>query len=279
MTSIIQKHKMNWIKAIGKMKQMISITTIRNIYYLKAVYLGIFATICQILLMYFLWQVVYSDKPIIEGISLKQMNTYLVLSQAISLQFALSSVDNKIASDIYNGNIIFDLLKPADYKLYLLLHKLGDSIAIMLLRWPFIFAISFFVFGFQLPISLLHFLLFAFSLVTGFFILFYIEFIIGLISFYTLNKYGIRTIKQALLSFLSGTLVPLYFLPDWMKRIVDLMPFKYIVSVPASIYVGIINTEEIVSNFITQFLWIVILAFLANAFYHISIKRITIQGG
>ena len=48
--------------------------------------------------------------------------------------------------------------------------------------------------------------------------MFWIEVMVGLISFFTLNSYGIGYTKTALMSILSGGIVPLFLFPKVWQR-------------------------------------------------------------
>lgn len=266
------------IAYLKKLLQVIDATISQQLAYVKGAYIGIASTALQIVILFFLWQVVYAGKDSLNGMTHSQMNSYLILSQAISMQFAFG-LNNKVADDIYSGNITFDLLRPISYMKYCAAIKFGYSASVIFLRWPAIFLISIVFFGFGLPASLIHFFAFLVSLLLSFLLLFYVEFMVGLISFYTLNKYGVRTLKDALLAFLSGTLVPLSFLPGWLRIFTMALPFQYTVSVPANLYIGVIPLEQIPITLMNEIIWIVFLYLMAKGFYTISIKKITIQGG
>lgn len=249
-----------------------------NLAYIGATYVGIIFSVFQVVLMYYLWKIIFSNQDVIEGMTFSQMTTYIIISKVLSLQFSYG-IDVKISDDIYNGSIIQDLLLPINYKVYLLWHKLGETLFFFLFRYPLILIISISFIGFSTPSNFSNFILFFIFLVLSAILLYYIEFIVGLIAIFTLNKYSVRTIKEGILLFFSGALIPLQFLPDSIERIVNIMPFKYIISVPANTYLGLIDNKSIILTIVLELLWIIILFIVSNAFYRYSMKKIIIQGG
>ena len=117
------------------------------------------------------------------------------------------------------------------------------------------------------------------SLIMSMTLLFFIEFCIGLIAFYTINAYGMHFMKEAILSFFSGAVIPIVFFPDWLKTITYLLPFKDIVYTPVSIYLGLIAGEELSQALFSQMIWVFILLMITMVFFRVSIKKVTVQGG
>ena len=79
--------------------------------------------------------------------------------------------------------------------------------------------------------------------------------VIGLVSFWTLEMNGFRMVYTLVGNFATGALVPLWFMPDLMRAIVQLLPFQAIAFVPVSIYVGEPATGAIWSALLLQVFW------------------------
>ena len=122
-------------------------------------------------------------------------------------------------------------------------------------------------------------LLFGMSVLVSIVILFWIEVTVGLIGFFTLNVWGLTFTKSALLSILSGGVVPLFLFPDAVAQVLNYMPFAGMVSVPASIYLGKYDWNQAVQFIGLQIIWAVLLGLGVLAFYRFAIKKVVVQGG
>ena len=125
----------------------------------------------------------------------------------------------------------------------------------------------------------MEFLLFFVSVLVSIGILFWIEVAVGIVSFFTLNTYGLAFTKSALLSILSGGVVPLFLFPESVARVLDYLPFAGMVTVPVYTYLGKYSIQEAVSFIGLQVVWCVLLGVLVMAFYQKAIKKVVVQGG
>lgn len=61
--------------------------------------------------------------------------------------------------------------------------------------------------------------------------------LINLLAFIMEDVNGVKFIYQKILFIIGGTLIPLDFFPEWLKRIIDNLPFGYIIYAPAKLRV------------------------------------------
>ena len=87
------------------------------------------------------------------------------------------------------------------------------------------------------------------------------------------------TIKNVIVKVLSGTLLPLWFMPEILRKIIKVTPFESIYFTPIQIYLGEISGLEILYKMFIQVMWIVILGLIANAFWKRGTKKLVVQGG
>ena len=102
---------------------------------------------------------------------------------------------------------------------------------------------------------------------------------VGIVSFFTLNTYGLAFTKSALLSILSGGVVPLFLFPEGVARVLDYLPFAGMVTVPVYTYLGKYTIQESVYFICLQIVWCLILGILVMLFYQRAIKKVVVQGG
>ena len=107
----------------------------------------------------------------------------------------------------------------------------------------------------------------------------YVEFMVGLASFYTLSMFGMAFTKTAVLSILSGGVVPLALFPEGVARVFGLLPFAGMVSVPLNIFLGKYRLEECMGYMGLQIFWCIIMGAIAHLLYHMVIRKVIVQGG
>ena len=93
------------------------------------------------------------------------------------------------------------------------------------------------------------------------------------------SVWGIVTIKNVIVNILSGTLLPLWFMPNALKKIIEFTPFESIYFTPVKIYLGELSGREIAISMAIQLVWIVLLWSVANIFWKKGVKKLVVQGG
>lgn len=231
-----------------------------------------------IIVTYYVWMAVYGGKTVMHGISRDQMVSYIILAGVLlsGVQFGLNLYISEI---IQNGQVAMDMLRPVDFQLSLFSARIGGFISFLIVQCIPVFALASLLFGMSLPKNATSALLFLVSLAMAIIITFFIEFIIGLIAFYTNSVWGLQHMKDAVLFFSTGALIPIAFFPDWLQTIVLALPFKDMVYTPVAIYMGLLSGEQALKALLFQFVWLAVLMVCSRVFFHIAIKKITVQGG
>ena len=178
------------------------------------------------------------------------------------------------------------LIKPISYRLRFVFSTMGSLIASNLIVGLPLLIISTIILvanDFMVIKSPAHFAL----IVVFFFIaqilakLLYdvIDYIFGLVAFYTMASFGLSQIKNVVINFLSGMLIPIAFFPEWAGKVVNYLPFVGMAQNPTLIYLGRMEISEALMAVLMQVIWIILLETFAHFFYLKAIKIVTIQGG
>ncbi|MNC23151.1 hypothetical protein D3C75_711670 [compost metagenome] len=67
---------------------------------------------------------------------------------------------------------------------------------------------------------------------------FYVNYTIGLTSFWLVQSAGIRSAFMLVSGIFSGALIPLDFFPHWLQVTQFFLPFQYIAYMPAMVFTG-----------------------------------------
>ena len=64
---------------------------------------------------------------------------------------------------------------------------------------------------------------------------FFIALWIVLLTFWMEGSSGLEHFKWIILTLFSGAMIPMEFMPDWLQKISNILPFKYVFAVPISV--------------------------------------------
>ena len=238
-----------------------------------------FGALLTMALVYYLWTAIYRSAATMP-LSYQALITYVCLGQAFSsARPGQRRVLGWIGYRIRSGDILIDLLRPTDYQL----HAFSDTLGWYLMETVFVslpsYLLAFIFFGINPPASPEAALGFVVSLLGAFFLVFSMDFFIGLMAFWTFAIWGLGYAKLAVIDILAGTIIPLTLFPEWLRRIALALPFQGMAYTPLAIYIGSIQGSAIWMSILKQFAWGVGLVVLTRLIWLRAKRRLEIQGG
>ena len=267
----------------SKIKKYLALSKIniqRALTYRISFLTSLLAALIQLLVMFYIWKAAFSEKITIVGFTYSDMLTYLFVSQGINNIYGwYTTAERNIAYKIRTGDIALDLVKPLRFNLARFFEVLGVSFVQV-----FFIIIIFTIFKilipeFRAPQSVLYLFLFLVSTFLGFLCMFSLSFLVGLVSFWTLNYWGLYYVKKSIFDFFSGAIIPLQFLPLSIQKITVILPFKSIVFTPTLIYLGKFTIYESIFQILFQAFWVVALWISAVLMFNLAIKKVVVHGG
>ena len=240
---------------------------------------AILGALLTMALLYYLWSAIYHSATSMD-MSYQALITYVCLGQAFSFaRPGQRRVLVRIGYGIRRGDVVLDLIRPTDYQLLTFSETLGAYLMeIAMVSLPS-YLLALLVFGIDLPASPEAALGFVVSLMGAVFLIFSLDFLVGLMGFWTFSVWGLGYAKIAVINILAGTIIPLTLFPEWLQRIVLILPFKGMAYTPLAIYVGEIEGSAIWMNILSQFAWGIGLVLLTRLLWLRARRRIEIQGG
>lgn len=254
-------------------KSQMQISTTYSAWY----WAGSFSIILRLLIMYYFWNAVYENRGTIENMNLSMMLTYIVV--AMLLQTYIGGVGNDLAEQIKNGNIAVDLMRPYDLIFKLLSLDFGGKITSFVRETFPMLLIAIFFIKIATPHSISTLFLFVVSGLLGIGIGAMFDLIIGVLAFWTVNVWGLRVLKEGIITFFSGALIPISLFPDWLETLSNYMPFQSMIFVPVSIYSGMISGFDAYLAIVIQLVWLVGLYVIIRLAWAQAIKKVTVFGG
>src|SRR5262245_4363559 len=181
-------------------------------------FLSLVISLITMTLLVYLWRAIYANSPSIDY-SLHELLTYICLGQAFNfarIAWAQRRLLFRVMGSLRTGNIVFDLLRPADYQAMQFSEVAAQFVTeVLLINLP-AYAFALFVFGIAPPASVAAAAGFALSLVGAFLIAFSLDFLLMILAFWTFSAVGIIYARRAAVELLSGSIIPLTFFPDWL---------------------------------------------------------------
>lgn len=247
----------------------------------------IFWFISQLLycfVMYYLWKAVFnsSANQYFLGFTLNDMVVYLFIT-TLTAHIASSSATDLIAEEVKNGSFSMRMIKPVNFDLSLLFSELGGIIVIFVVAFvPIITGVEIFKFfnSEVYTFSIVNLLLLLFSTALSYLLNFYLGLCIGAFAFFLKNLWGFIILKDSIISFLSGAIIPIAFIPWKSVRIVfEILPFSSLSYTPVMIYMGKYSPSEIIIKILLQIFWVIVFIIFSKLIFKSAFKHLTVQGG
>ena len=211
-----------------------------------------------------------------------QIVSYIWIKRMVMALLSVVASDGEIYGVINDGSIAYELVRPIDLYWKWFWQAVSNRLTPMLVSSVPIIVLAFILpapFRLSLPSSGLQFLEFLVSLVLALCLVVAFAMLMFISLFYTIAQRGIKIIVTALVSFLSGGMIPLTFFPDKFQAALKVLPFSGMQSTPLLIYSGNLAGKEAVIGILFQVIWLVILVTLGKIAMSLSLKKVIVQGG
>lgn len=273
--------KITWtgrVRPINKYRSLAQVSLQQAISYRRTTLMNVLVTFVWVFVLYFLWQAAYSGRPAIQGYSWDEMRTYVVLAFGINALVGWR-VGILMIGTIRTGEVLRDMVRPLNYCGTQLARAAGFAVVEGILSLILTLFVGLVLLRFQPPASPGAAALFAVSVLLGFVTKALIIFLVSLVTFWTLRGLGVMWSQEAVLQILSGTIVPLAFMPGWLRLVAEVLPMRGIVSTPVTLYLGKAAGGEAALSIGLQLVWLVVLWVLANLAWRKAFTVVDIQGG
>lgn len=255
----------------------------RQMAYKGAFYLFIVISLFGSFISYFLWMAIYgsSDGGSLGGLTQNEMVVYVFMVYITSSMVNIT-VSKEVGMDIVQGQVVMNLIKPIDYRMSLIFKAIGNMIYRFFVPGIFIWigleiykvnALGMGVTGIS------NILLYLLSCIMSFLIYVLFDFCFGMIGFFTTYIFGLEMIKESILKFLTGSLIPLSFFPKVVQTVFSYLPFSSMTYTPVMIYLGKYTGWELAKVLLIQFAWVIILYVIGSLIWKKVTKRLIVLGG
>lgn len=221
-----------------------------------------------------------------QPMTLRQAVTYIWLGQASFIIIPWSG-DKEIQNLISSGAVGYDLLRPTDLYNFWFARAIALRTAPLILRAFPIACISIFLFpliglpewSLRFPANCTSVVAFVVSFTGAIVLSCAFTMLLTVSMMWTISGEGINTILPSLILIFSGITVPLPFFPEWIKPILNALPFSGLLDHPFRLFTGNLPPSALSGVLLHQAFWIVTLVLVGRVLVSRGIKRLVIQGG
>lgn len=233
--------------------------------------------VLQLYLLRMVWTALYAGQESVDGIPATMMIVYLTV--AMLQDFLLQpQIVYEIDQRIMRGTVASDFVRPVGFMQQMLAYDVGSILSrapVLLIGIPVAMVVG----SLRFPPSPEAAVGYAFSLLLAYVITTLVWLIVGLGGFWMTNTQGLRFMLGTVQGFLAGAMVPLWFLPDALRVVLQLLPFQGMAFLPVSIFVGQTTGFDIVMSLAIQIFWVVVLAALGVTVWKRAQNKLVVQGG
>lgn len=243
------------------------------------VFSSIGSNIIILLTTVYIWKAAYqSSSGSVKGITESEMISYTIVSILLTIIFT-NSIQDTLNDRIREGNIAVDFLRPINLLVSFFADEVGRSVSSLLTKGIPILLVASIIFKVPLPNGIIEFLLFILSSVCSFIILWLISAIVGVLAFWVVELGNLGMVKDAIVLFLSGSFVPLWFYPEAIQTLSKYLPFIYTYMTPISIFIGKLSFSNASVTIGIQIIWIFFFSGILLILWNKAKTRTFIQGG
>ena len=234
-------------------------------------------------IMYFVWKAVFlsSGSETFMGFTMEDMVVYLFIT-FLTGYLTYSDGAFAVGEEIVDGSIAARMIRPCSFEMCFLFQELGNRlISVSMIFVPMVAGVEIYRYitcG-ELRFNIVYFLLYIVSLLIAYMISFYFNVCYGFMAFFFKNLWGTTLIKESLVSFLSGAIVPLAFLPSGLATVLNFLPFASLSYTPVMIYMGMYTYPQIAMRLGLQLFWMVVMFGVSKLIWRSAVKRLAVQGG
>jgi ABC-2 type transport system permease protein len=180
-------------------------------------WIGLVLNIISMAILVFFWRAIYAETASISGLALDQTLQYILLA-FIFMPLTSNDLVWEFGSNLREGMMIHHLLRPINFQGMNYAQSLGTLVTRLALQIPMVlWQSSCSACASRRPATWLAFLV---SALLGYTVMFFFYWFLACLTFYTTEIWGLGVLIEGMNFFLSGSLVPLVMMPEWLRTIV-----------------------------------------------------------
>lgn len=218
--------------------------------------MNVLFTISKILFAYILWGAVFGQNQTVAGFTFPMMLSYYIISSFLSQIEMSGGVSGEIGDRIRGGSFSKYMVIPINTQGYFIAQTFGAMAFYLIFNltaaviWAFVFRAEFIITS-----SITIIITAVFMVILGLLFMIQLNYFLGILAFKFQDIGIFLMIKGNVVSFVTGTLVPLILLPKGIVSAMRFFPFYYVTYLPSMLLIGK-NENEAFTGIVTLTVWL-----------------------
>lgn len=244
--------------------------------YRASLYLNILGSIIRIYIQVCIWQALLRVGATVEQ-TVEELVTYTVMAFLINTCTS-NDTAHALAAKVKSGSIALDLIRPMPLKWYLFYQQLSGNVFYLIFGGVPVMLFALIMWRMELP-GISEVLFGLVSVALAVLLTFFFQYMVGLLVFWLKDVTYTSMITGGVVELFSGSMLPLWFYPEGFLKVCELLPFRFMVFEPISVFLGEYHAMECLEIIGMQLFWVVLLGLAGDLIWKKVQKNITIQGG
>ena len=228
---------------------------------------SVLISLVKILFAIIVWGAVFGTQDTVAGFTLQTMVSYYIINAFLSQLDMSESIASDVSSSIRGGTFSKYMILPVKVEGYFLWQMLGMAAMYVLFTSVGIgLCVTLFRIDFVITSDPVLILSAALMVLMGLIMMAQLNFFLGLLTLKFNDIGNFLMIKDLIMEFIKGGLIPLALLPPAVIAVMRCLPFYYITYLPSMLLIGR-GGEEITMGLITLAGWMVILLAINSITY------------
>jgi len=232
------------------------------------VIMNVLFTVSKMLFAYILWGAIFSKNETVAGFTFPMMLSYYILSSFLSQIEMSGGVSSEIGDHIKGGTFSKYMVVPVNTRGYFVAHTFGSMAfylifnLVAIITWVLIFRIDFIITS-----NIVIILASICMIIIGLLFMIQLNYFLGIPAFLFQDIWIFLMIKNNIVAFITGTLIPLTLLPQSIIWFMRFFPFYYVTYLPSMLLIGK-NENEAIIGIVILTAWLLFFTFLNKFAYN-----------
>lgn len=234
--------------------------------------ISFFSSLWQICLYVFVYKAAFKGAPTLNGAPYADVVTYMVIVTALYNTPAFNSI--KLSVLVNRGKMHYELLKPYSYPIKTLVEAAADLCVSLFLNLLPLLIFCGLTMQMRGPENLTYAILYLISAIFGVFVIWGIQMVLQMLGFWYSEVMHIVRCMSTVNYVLCGVIIPYWFMPKQLVRVLMCTPFAYIWFWPIQIYMGKVSIASAAMGMLAQLMWAFLLYLLAGKLYAMGVRSL-----
>ncbi|WP_168122398.1 ABC-2 family transporter protein [Paenibacillus sp. HB172176] len=229
----------------------------------------------------YLWTAIFrnSSTAVVFDYTYSQMIAYSILA-ILTSRVVAAGFESEISLDVKEGGLSKFVVQPFSHFYYRMFKFLGEKsirIAVLVVINAIVIVLLRITLDFEWkPSALIGYVM---VIPLSLFLNFAIYYCLSAISFWVIESWGIFATFTLLAGIASGSLFPIDVFSEPVQRVLDWLPFPYIIYFPVNILSGKVSGFGILSGMTIQLIWTAAFLGLSRLLWQAGMRRFEAVGG